>query len=390
MNSTLISNLSNRNNSTTRPLSTPTPDYYLINILNFLYTIGYIYIVPVIAVVGFCLNLISLLVFFNPKLTGDIYKYFVTKTIAEMIFLALGALYPFFYCSSCPTYLSLGWAIIVAYGSGFVLTTTYAYSGFCELAIVYDRLAILYQNRLVFKFNAWLLTTVMFFVSALLFMPTIFSTYVAQLMPGKYIFFKTDFGKSNGYLWYAGLVLVVVNIFTFTALIFLNSLLVKKFKSFVVAKRSIVLSSKSALSIINSKRKSTVKPSTVVETALPINNPASVLNTNNNDVLINPRKSAPGVVNSRQHDDPQRRIHLMVIVLSFVFIGSRTFQTIAAILYSYYSLSGLQLPAAFYTYNFITIVIQFVASTFNFFIYFNFNRQFKDCLIEMGKYVWRF
>jgi hypothetical protein len=289
MNSTKPSNSSN---STGQTNGYAFADQNLINILTFMYSIGYIYIVPFISVTAFGLNLVSLIVFLNPKLKGKLYNYFVSKSISELIFLLLGALYPVYFCTSCPTYATMGWAILIDYGVGIGIATVYTYSGLCEIAIIYDRLVAFYQIRR-FDFDSRIIISTMLLISVVPFIPELFASYISQSASGKYTIQSTGFGLSPVYLWYIGLVGMTESLIIFAVLITMNILLVQKFKIYLARKRRIVVTSLSAVRTLNSVR------------------------TNAQNTASNARE-----------EDPERRITLMVIVHSFVLILSRTCQSI--------------------------------------------------------------
>jgi hypothetical protein len=206
--------------------------------------------VPAFSITGFVFNLISLIVFLNPKLTGKLYKYFVTKSISELIFLAMGALYPLYFCTSCPTYGTLGWAAMVQYGAGIVIQTAFTYTGLCEIAIVYERLVVLYQIKR-FDFKASTVIAVMFTVSCVPYIPGVFAKYIAQSTPGgPYARITTAFGSSLGYLLFQSLWQAITMTLIFCTVIALNIALVKKFKGYLAKKKSLVANARAARDIL--------------------------------------------------------------------------------------------------------------------------------------------
>jgi hypothetical protein len=399
MNSTKPSNTSN---ATSQADANVLPDLYLINIYNFVNKIANIYIIPIISVTAFIFNLLSLIVFLNPKLKGKLYKYFVTKSISELVFLSIGALYPLFFCSSCPSYLSLAWAISVKYGAGLVIEIAFTSINLCELAIIYDRLVLLYQIKR-FDFDARIVIASIITVSSAPFLPNIFSSYITEIMPGKFLFANTEFGSTSSFQWYQGLLVLIENNIMILVLITMNIILVHKFKSHLARKRTLISSSKSAISLIANKSIKTVSiPHLAGIAQQPILDEArgvtrnveiepSAVATNANSSVKNGglRKSTSRGVQSVSEEDPERRVTIMVIVISFVFVISRTFETINTIPQAYYMYSGASKTAAFYSFNFVNNLIVYIASVANFFIFFAFNKPFKTCLIEMTRAVFR-
>jgi hypothetical protein len=317
----------NASNTTANNHENVLPDPYLLNVLNFVYNIGYIYVVPSVSVLAFAFNLVSIIVFLHPKLKGKTYKYFVTKTVSELIFAVLGALYPVFFCASCATFGTLGWAILIKYGAGITIQTSYTYSGLCEIAIIYDRLVVLYQIR-HFDFDSRVVILSMLVLSFVSFIPGLFASFIVLSAPGQYSIQPTEFGISQGYLWYQALVVVIENIMIIAALVCMNSVLVHKFKTYLARRRMILANTRLALQMLNT----------------------STQNTNNSI-----------------EEDLQKRITLMVIIHSSVLIVSRIIVTIDTMFALYYQYSGVSDPGPFYAFDFVNTCLVLVGFIGQFF-----------------------
>jgi hypothetical protein len=376
------SNFSQSTNTTGQNTITSPDLAFFLDVYNFVHKIAFIYIVPAIAITGFCLNLLSLIVFLNPKLKGSIYKYLVTKSLAEIILQTLGATYPILFCSKCPTYLTLGWAILYEYGFNIVIDTIFTYSGLCEIAVVFERLALLSRSSRFDLDPLWVIAG-MLALSFVPFIPILFSSYIYETAPGKYYFEYTEFGRSHTYAWYYGLISVIENVIVFAVLVLMNIALVNQFKKYLAKRKSLVSNRKSAQNII----------------ALNENKPTNLTTQNINTISNQNPLRAPSVSNTpgridsgsqSAEEDLQKRITIMVIVLSFVFILSKVFQTVHTFLNSYYYyISITKPPVGYYMFDFTSNIVVYTTSTANFFIYIGFNKPFRECFIEMAKSVLR-
>jgi hypothetical protein len=107
---------------------------------------GFIIIIPCLAVVGFLMNAVCLLVLTNPKLSGDEYKYQILKTTVHSIVLLITSLSPITNCRVCPTFQTFFAQIIRFLGLAFLNGFAYSSTSLAEIVLTYDRLYMLKQN----------------------------------------------------------------------------------------------------------------------------------------------------------------------------------------------------------------------------------------------------
>jgi hypothetical protein len=101
------------------------------------------YILTPICSLGFLLNLICLVVFFNKDMDKKTYFYFKAKTMGELVVMLIGAASTIVLCTSCTSAASsLMIQIYIAYFTNGTTTIAYTFLGFMELMVVYDRYVI--------------------------------------------------------------------------------------------------------------------------------------------------------------------------------------------------------------------------------------------------------
>lgn len=208
-------------------------------IISFINTIGYIYIVPTVCSLGFILNIICIIVFFRLRQNGNIYKYFLSKTIAEIIVLVIGAFIPYGNCVFCDSYQTLGAQIYKMFFLGFLNQICYTYSGLCEIIITIDRIFIL-KNKPNSFISYKIVMTVFWLFSFGIFIPILLANYIKALPNNKYSYVSTEFGLTINYTIYLAIVIITRNIFFFFSLVISNVLLLIEFKKYLQRKYNLV------------------------------------------------------------------------------------------------------------------------------------------------------
>jgi hypothetical protein len=204
--------------------------------------VGYVYLVPFICICGVGLNLMCLRVLCSKELKGNIYKYFILKTISELILVVCGALLPISSCTNCATFQTLAPAIYRGYIFSFVVGACFNISNMCEIALSYDRLIIFKQKSKWFpKIGPRRIIAFILLFSLLLLMPYIFTTRIVELAnnPGKFGLELTPFGRSM-FMKVYGQVIALRALIFFIALLWLNTALLFEYKKYSLNRVNII------------------------------------------------------------------------------------------------------------------------------------------------------
>ncbi|RNA26747.1 hypothetical protein BpHYR1_051829 [Brachionus plicatilis] len=266
------------------------------NLLNFIQNIGFVYIVPPLCSLGFLLNILCIITFIRLCKQGNIFKYFLVKTIAESIVLFAGALIPLGNCIQCSVYQSLPQMIHQYILVGYLIPVSYTFSGFCEIIITVDRILIL-KNKEKNSISYKVVMIVILILSVFMFLPLLFSRYLKELPENKFVLLRTAFGSSADFSIYLSITVLVRNTFFFVSLVVSNILLLVQFRKYIDKKYKLF----NGLSkFVRSK---------------DISNSSSVKSESSNN----------------KKDDPEKRLTIMTLTLSLIFILSRGLQSVGSI-----------------------------------------------------------
>ncbi|CAF0934175.1 unnamed protein product [Brachionus calyciflorus] len=332
-------------------------------IISFINNIGYFYITTPICVIGILLNIVSIIVFVRLGKNGNIYKYFMVKTIAESIILLIGSLIPFGTCVNCAVFQTLPQAIYRLLGTGSFNQIASTYSGFSEIAITIDRILIL-KNKELKVFNYKLVMPIMFILSFSMFIPMFFANYIRNV-GSRFIFTSTDFGSSPSYPLYLASVVLSRNLFFFVSLSTGNILLLIEFRKYLNKKYKLV----NAFSKSNAPRIKTES------------------SKDNNSNLSNNKGSneTNGTGQRKTKDDPEKKLTKMALTLSLIFIVSRCLQSVGSISTSIDRSMNVRFNPFTTIYTFFTNVLTYVIYSMSFLAHYYFNNSFAEELKNFFK-----
>lgn len=306
----------------------------------YLYKIGYLFVLPIICVIGFFLNLICWLVLLNPSLREKIYFYFTIKVFLGIFLLAFGALTPYVICMDCATYETYSSMVINLVGYKFMRNSMYLFATLIEIIITFDRYFTLRTRAKIFvtKKNKLFLAGCGLF-SALVYLPTLFAekiTHSRKYKPDGYTLTATKFGEQKYYYTYLTCVSLISNVLTILILLPFNIMILVKYRKFI-------------------KRKNIISK-----------------------IVISPVRKPR--LNLTQSNLSQKKFTKMILVISFLFILSRLGEASVRIFNSFHDVVQLEFFDFYSTV--LTIFVEFntyVIFSSDFFVYYIFNKPFRDC-----------
>jgi hypothetical protein len=113
--------------------------------------IAYIYLAPIVSLIGFIFNIGCIIVLAHPKLSGDSYKYLIFKTLVHLVVLATTTGLPISNCATCPVSQTLFGIIYRIYVLSFFSNAMNTCATLIEIVLSYDRLLLLKQRTKYLK-----------------------------------------------------------------------------------------------------------------------------------------------------------------------------------------------------------------------------------------------
>jgi len=302
------------------------------------YYIGYLKVLPIICVIGFILSLINIIVFLNLKQKDKIYFYLLIKSLIELLILAFGAFLPLLQNVEYFSYLAFIFQIILY---KFLTNALFLYASIMEISITFNRYYIIKSTeKLLVKQKDKLIVFFFGFVSLALFIPIFFS-YKKVKSNEETSLEESDFGKSAYFKIYLRCINFLENLIAVFILVPSNIVVLVLYKRFLNKKKTIT---NFASRIIRGTEANEIK-----------------------------RKSK--LIKS------QRKFTRMTIIMSFLFIFARLFTT-AFEIFNIYNQYIEKIKTFDIYYVFLHIIISFniyVMFGVNFFIYYFFNKPFREC-----------
>jgi hypothetical protein len=209
----------------------------------FINTIGNIYIIPSICVIGFVLNITCLILLTDKSLKGNIYKYFILKTLSELIRVILGSMFPIVFCNNCATFQTQFSQVfrvyIISYGASVMSTI----SILSEIALTYDRLVIFKIKKKYFPHLKYKpACTAILLIGIFLFFHLLFVNRVVEIpnQPGRFRTISTEFGSTSLANYLTIIITCIQSFGGFFALISLNISLLIEFQKYKKSRQHII------------------------------------------------------------------------------------------------------------------------------------------------------
>jgi hypothetical protein len=330
------------------------------------FTIGSQYVMIVNCGVGLVLNSICLLVLLSLKIKGDMYKYIILKTIVEMLTLFSSFMSLFTRCQSCITNGNFSAVLIRIIFVEYLNNAAYTCSGFCEIALSYDRLRLFKENskwmpNIRFRTIACLSLA----LSALISVPFVFKRRPGR-EPGTTE--ASDFSRTAIYSYYVIFINVIQVFLPLIVLIILNSLVAYEFKLYMKRKTRFIGQSRTTVDAQTDEKS---KISDANPQALKLQ-PTSTLNTNNSDA-VNIAKNKKKVLSEKEFNFTS-----MILISSSLFTFTRLVQGIAAIGSIINDSNQVRFSAFFIVLTYLAYQLAFIYFSSSIFIYTMFNKNFRD------------
>jgi hypothetical protein len=336
-----MNSLNEKNDSLTIETTSLPMDYF------FLINIAYVYLLPITSSICFFFNLLSLIVFICGKeMKNGRYGYFKAKTIAETIFTLVSSLSPLSQVSSSSLVGSLAAQIITVYGVVGACGVVLIFLGFIELLILYDRyITVKPSSKLKLKINHSIFIGIFLAISIAVNIPFFFDSKIILIeYKGTSIYTRelTEFGQSY-FLFYYWFVYAFLSNCIYILLIPIAGFgLVFEFGRFV-------------------KRKNV------------LTNQANNSNNNPTNSMTNEQFVA------------KKNLTTMILVLTGVFLISRTFHMCIVCYHTYVTLKNSDTIINSYLY-FFGYQLNFPLTTgLSFIIYIKFNKHFRSSLLSLLK-----
>jgi hypothetical protein len=377
------------NNSTIGIPNNKQVDPVAVQINFYVNLIGYIYMVPMVCICGFVLNIICLAVLCQKELKGNIYKYFIVKTISELVLVVCGAILPMSFCINCATFQTLAPAIYRGYIFTFVVASCFSISNMCEIALTYDRLIIFKQKsswlpKVSFRNSAVLITT----VSMILYAPYLFYLRIVELPnnPGKYTLTWSEFGYTWFYKFY-GQFVALYSILLFLILLFLNVFVLIEYKKYTTNRMEI-------LGSVSRRADSMRKKTSII---LTVNLNEDYLNEAQTSIAkINQKHRATTISISKRKsqaiekkEDTEKRLTYSILCCCVIYGFNRLTLALSSIIQeielidrNFVGFSSFSIIFAF-----LSRFLAYVVFSVNLFILALFNKAFKDHLIKLFKFL---
>jgi hypothetical protein len=346
-----------------------------------------IYTMPIASVIGFVLNVSCLIVLFHRKLNGDTYKYLILKTLIHLIFLFIMAISPIIRCSSCPISLTLFAKIIQYYLSLIVLNLMSTYAFLVEIALTYDRLMMLKQqkSKYLIKLRFWP-TTISFTVVGLILNVPYMLAFKYQQVPADtqiWQYMRTDLGLSTFYRIYVIVFNMIQSLFALVVLIVLNLLVKLEFSKYIKRKKNLTVSNPTPLRIVNSQNNQNMMNKNGFEFATTkynqSNEASSVFQSTSFKENKNKRTNAKCEKSKRnKNESAELNFTWMIIVASLLFSATRLIQFINVTVDMIFREMGINsmLPSYLAFTSFFSAIVYYGS---NLFTYIFFNKVFKSC-----------
>jgi hypothetical protein len=363
-------------------------DSFQLAVIYYVFTIGYQYIFTISCGIGIVINLICLIVLMSPSLSGDMYKYLLMKTIAEMVTLFSSFSNIFSTCRTCPFFQSYASALISIIIVSFSNSTSYTCSAFCEIILSYDRLKLFKRNSklmptLNFKFTCIGIVS----ISILVNIPILFSKNVISIRgaENKYIDMQNEFGTSTLYSCYTLLLNVLQTILPLLILITLNTIVTFEFRRYLNRKRTMKFHVTNLT--FNKRNSSSTAKSTIVLSELHKSKtrneklPSTIATSINN---THPTIEEAARI-SRKNEENNLKFTSMILVSSSLFALSRLIECIPFVWLYINQLKGVKFDGIRAIFTYFAFQLTFIHFSTNIFIYVFFNRNFKKAFFKLFK-----
>jgi hypothetical protein len=326
-----------------------------------------VYTIPILASVGFVLNLFCAAVLLHPRLSGDTYKYLVVKTLIHLLAQMMTSLTALTNCAACELSQTHGVQILRVI-MAYLGNSASSMAALVEIFLSYHRL-LMFNNiewlpKLRFVHAVAVTVTIGFAIS----MPNLFATHIAQPRPNRFVGVRSLVAESVAYRVYAIAFNLGQSFVSFILMLMLNALVTTEFNKYIRKKSLLSVRSTTALSQVNSNKKKS-KTGSIDMRRL-------------SSKTISRRKATPTMLNlpesamtqkQRQRDLAELKFTRMIIVASFCYTLTRLVQLIAAITSNIMQLQGIvnSMTVIYMTILSFSLTMIYYGSSLFFYLIFN-------------------
>jgi len=208
-----------------------------------------------------------------------------------------------------------------------------------EMAVTFERLILIQSTtKTLVTRKDKIIVSMCIFLSFFIFVPVLFAETIESKENGHFILKQTELTKKKMYTIYLTCVSFIPNILTVVVIIPFNLIVLFKYRKFI-------------------KKKNSISITRIVLAVLPRNLP------NTSEII-----------------DSQKRFTRMILIVSFLFILSRLSEAsirVTDLLYTYFKPYSLY-SVYFTILNIFVEIIACIIFSLNFFIYYSFNKPFRD------------
>jgi hypothetical protein len=343
-----------------------------------------IYMMPIGSVIGFILNIPCLIVLFHRKLKGDTYKYLIFKTLSHLGLLFIVAMTPVFKCTTCPISLSLFANLVRYYLNLCVLNPLSTYAALVEIALSYDRLLMLKQqkSKCLIRLKFWptcICFTVFGFIVNL---PYMLSFQIESLEGTNiWLYLPTGFYNTTFYRMYVIVFNLIQALLALIVLVVLNILVKIEFSKYIERKKNLTNSKSTTNKAVDSKANKLANNQETESLAVS----AALQSKQNNLVNLRAGKQRANANREKskdQNESAELNFTLMILVSSVFFSATRLFQFINIGSFMIFQQLGIISPLSPYIAfsSYISVIFYYGS---NLFTYLFFNKVFRGCFKEI-------
>jgi hypothetical protein len=210
-------------------------DKDLNNFFVHLYNIGFVIIIPVICIIGLILNILCCIVFFSLKEKTFFYLGF--KSLAECLFLIIGAISPYITCYNCVldnTYLRM---LITLITNKFLKMAVFLFITFLEIEISFNRyyLIVSHNTKTSIEKNDKIKVSIYTIICILIYVPCFFAYEIKRIIPfdNEHVLVPNEIGNNLIFTYFYSYFGLIANVTSILVLLPLNVITLIKFKKFM-------------------------------------------------------------------------------------------------------------------------------------------------------------
>jgi hypothetical protein len=343
----------------------------------YLNQIGSLYLTPFVNCCGIILNLICILFLISKELKGNIYKYFIVKTISELLICVLSILFTLSRCATCAfsqTYAGVFYRAIIF---PYLIGITYNISNLTEIAMTYDRLTILKHNSEWFpKVDFKYMTLAIVTYNCLIYVPNLLAVRVSEptVNSSRIDMTVTALGQTSAYNYYS-IVIRMMSLPYFIILLLFNIFLLIEYRKYNRNRATIIgtLNNKSFMQPIENlqlENKSTLESTQRLESRAK----STFLETNN---IKNSNKAENKIRKASTKENSEKMLAYSLLCCCLIYGINRLLNCTVSLINEIDSANQMSNSNHYRIFNFFGRFIAYIIFSSNLFCLALFNKAFK-------------